>query len=122
MLTKRIIPCLDIRNRKVTKGVKFQGNIDLGDPVEMVQLHPDGTGEILTLGPDLAEGMRPQICVPAGTWQGSRLLPGGRFALLGTTMAPAFDPADYAHGDAEDLARAFPAFCEWIVALARPRP
>lgn len=35
MLTRRIIPCLDIRNRTVTKGVKFQGNIDLGDPVEM---------------------------------------------------------------------------------------
>ncbi len=35
MLTRRIIPCLDIRNRKVTKGVRFQGNVELGDPVEM---------------------------------------------------------------------------------------
>lgn len=35
MLTRRIIPCLDIRNRKVTKGVRFQNNVDLGDPVEM---------------------------------------------------------------------------------------
>lgn len=35
MLTRRIIPCLDIRNRKVTKGVQFQNNVDLGDPVEM---------------------------------------------------------------------------------------
>lgn len=35
MLTKRLIICLDVRNRKVTKGVKFQGNQDLGDPVEM---------------------------------------------------------------------------------------
>jgi len=35
MLTKRIIPCLDVRNKKVTKGVKFQNNIELGDPVEM---------------------------------------------------------------------------------------
>lgn len=35
MLTKRIIPCLDIRNRKVTKGVRFQNNVELGDPVEM---------------------------------------------------------------------------------------
>jgi len=34
MLTKRIIPCLDIRNGKVTKGVKFQNNVVLGDPVE----------------------------------------------------------------------------------------
>ncbi len=35
MLTKRIIPCLDVRNGRVTKGVKFQDNIALGDPVEM---------------------------------------------------------------------------------------
>lgn len=35
MLTKRIIPCLDIRERKVTKGVRFKNNIVLGDPVEM---------------------------------------------------------------------------------------
>ncbi len=42
MLTKRIIPCLDVRNRKVTKGVRFQNNIDLGDPVEMAVAYSDG--------------------------------------------------------------------------------
>ncbi len=42
MLTKRIIPCLDVRNRKVTKGVKFQNNIDLGDPVDMAVAYSDG--------------------------------------------------------------------------------
>jgi len=42
MLTKRIIPCLDIRNRKVTKGVRFQGNIDVGDPVEMASAYSEG--------------------------------------------------------------------------------
>ena len=42
MLTKRIIPCLDVRNRKVTKGVKFQNNIDLGDPIEMAVAYSDG--------------------------------------------------------------------------------
>jgi imidazole glycerol-phosphate synthase subunit HisF len=41
MLTKRIIPCLDVRNRKVTKGVKFQNNVDLGDPVEMALEYSD---------------------------------------------------------------------------------
>lgn len=35
MLAKRVIVCLDVRNGKVTKGVKFLGNRDLGDPVEM---------------------------------------------------------------------------------------
>ena len=48
MLTRRIIPCLDIRNRKVTKGVRFQGNIDLGDPVEMAaRYYEDGCDELV---------------------------------------------------------------------------
>jgi cyclase len=42
MLTKRIIPCLDVRNKKVTKGVKFQNNIDLGDPTEMAVTYSNG--------------------------------------------------------------------------------
>lgn len=48
MLTKRIIPCLDIRNRTVTKGVKFQNNIDLGDPVEMAErYYNEGCDELV---------------------------------------------------------------------------
>ncbi len=35
MLNKRVIVCLDVRDKKVTKGIKFQGNVDIGDPVEM---------------------------------------------------------------------------------------
>jgi len=42
MLTKRIIPCLDIRNKKVTKGVRFQGNVDVGDPVAMATAYSEG--------------------------------------------------------------------------------
>ncbi|HAZ62864.1 MAG TPA: imidazole glycerol phosphate synthase subunit HisF [Armatimonadetes bacterium] len=37
MLSKRLIVCLDVRAGKVTKGVKFAGNVDLGDPVEMAR-------------------------------------------------------------------------------------
>ncbi|MCD6023363.1 MAG: hisF [Fibrobacteria bacterium] len=48
MLTKRLIICLDVRNRMVTKGVKFQGNVDLGDPVEMAaQYYRDGVDELV---------------------------------------------------------------------------
>ena len=42
MLTKRIIPCLDIINRRVTKGVKFKNNVDLGDPVKMAIGYSEG--------------------------------------------------------------------------------
>lgn len=48
MLTKRIIPCLDIRDKVVTKGVKFQNNIELGDPVEMAsRYYDDGCDELV---------------------------------------------------------------------------
>ena len=39
MLSKRIIPCLDVREGKTTKGVKFKDNIDIGDPVEMARFY-----------------------------------------------------------------------------------
>src|SRR6188472_3722614 len=57
----------------------------LGSPVRMLQLWPDGTGKELTLGPDLAAGQVPQLVVPGGVWQGTRLLGNDGFALLGCT-------------------------------------
>ncbi len=89
----------------------------LGDPVEMLQLRPDGAGQTVVLGPDLRLGMTPQIVVPRGVWQGSRLVAGGKFALLGCTVAPGFDFADYEHGRRDDLMAAYPEFRENIVAL-----
>ncbi|MBR1871575.1 MAG: imidazole glycerol phosphate synthase subunit HisF [Kiritimatiellae bacterium] len=47
MLKKRIIPCLDVRNGRVTKGVKFKNNIDLGDPVEMAVRYSGGGADEL---------------------------------------------------------------------------
>jgi len=48
MLSKRIIPCLDVRDGKLTKGVKFKGNVDIGDPVEMAAFYYDeGADELV---------------------------------------------------------------------------
>lgn len=48
MLSKRLIVCLDVRNRKVTKGVKFAGNVDVGDPVELAEkYYRDGVDEMV---------------------------------------------------------------------------
>ena len=48
MLSKRIIPCLDVRNGKLTKGVKFQGNVDIGAPVETARrYYAQGADEIV---------------------------------------------------------------------------
>ena len=89
----------------------------LGDPVELLQLLPDGSGKTVMLGTDLRAGMQPQVVVPRGVWQGSRLVGGGNFALLGCTVAPGFEFADYEHGRREDLIGSHPQFHEKIVAL-----
>ena len=47
MLTKRIIPCLDVRGGRVTKGVRFKNNVDLGDPVEMAVRYSEGGADEL---------------------------------------------------------------------------
>ena len=48
MLQKRIIICLDVREGKTTKGIKFQGNVDIGDPVAMArQYYEQGVDELV---------------------------------------------------------------------------
>jgi predicted cupin superfamily sugar epimerase len=89
----------------------------LGDPVDMLQLHPNGTGQRLTLGADLLAGQRPQAVVRRGVWQGTRLGPGGRFALLGCTVSPGFEFEDYEHGSRNELQAAYPAFAAQIALL-----
>lgn len=91
----------------------------LGDPVEMLQLAPGGAGRVVRLGADLAAGQRPQALVPAGVWQGSRLVPGGRYALLGTTVAPGFEPEDCERGTRAELAAGWPEHAGLIAALTR---
>jgi uncharacterized protein len=85
-----------------------------GDPVRMLQLLPDGSGRTVILGPDVLAGQSPQVVVPAGVWQGSQLAPGGEFALLGATVAPGFEYADYEAGQRETLVRQYPGFAELI--------
>jgi imidazole glycerol-phosphate synthase subunit HisF len=48
MLSKRIIPCLDVCNGRLTKGIKFKGNVDIGDPVQMAfNYYEEGADEIV---------------------------------------------------------------------------
>ena len=91
----------------------------LGDPVSMLQLWPDGSGRIIHLGSNLLQGMQPQVVVPREVWQGARLLPGGRFALLGTTVSPGFEFADYETGQREPLLKAYPHFRDAIISLTK---
>ena len=89
----------------------------LGDPVELFELAADGAISRTVLGTAIEVGERPQHVVSGNRWQGSRLVAGGRFALLGTTMAPGFDFADYEHGCCDVLTRTHPDHRDVINAL-----
>ena len=91
----------------------------LGDAVEMLQLSPDGTGGRIVLGQDVANGELLQTVVPQGVWQGTRLIRGGKVALLGCTVSPGFDYADYASGTRDKLLNGWPEWAEMIRGLTR---
>ncbi len=90
----------------------------LGGPLAVAQLFPDGRTETALLGPDAAAGQRLQHAVPAGCWFGAYPAEGTVYSLVGCTVAPGFDFADFELGDREGLLKAFPAAAELIRKLA----
>ena len=91
----------------------------LGEPVEMLHLYPDGGSAVLALGPDLEAGQQVQVLVPAGVWQGMRLIGDGKMALLGCTVVPGFNYADYHNASYAELAARWPEQAELIRTLTR---
>ncbi len=91
----------------------------LGDPVEMTWLLPNGEHRQLLLGADPLKDHHPQICVPHGVWQGTRLLPGGEFALLSCAVVPGFEYADFELADRAACLASHPAAADAILALTR---
>jgi predicted cupin superfamily sugar epimerase len=89
----------------------------MGNPVTMLQLHPDGSSEIVTLGHDIFNEQKVQVLVPKGTWQGAFIQPGGKFSLMGCSVAPGFDEADFEIGDRETLLAKYPDMQELILHL-----
>lgn len=91
----------------------------LGSPVTMLQLHPDGSSEVITLGQDILNGQCVQTVVPQSTWQGCFLNEGGKFALMGVTVAPGFEFVDYESGCRDKLLEQYPNEHDLIVRLTR---
>jgi uncharacterized protein len=90
-----------------------------GSPLRLLLLHAtDGQVEEPVLGPDLDAGERPQIVVPAGTWQGSTTA--GAWSLVGTTTAPPFAWSGFELGARAELLGRWTSARDRITALTRP--
>lgn len=79
-----------------------------GDPAEMIQIDEEGNLTRHILGSDIANGQSPQVIVRKGVWQGLKLKKGGKWALMGTTVAPGFEFEDFQLGEQKDLINLFP--------------
>jgi imidazole glycerol-phosphate synthase subunit HisF len=94
VLSKRVIPCLDVRAGKLTKGVKFMGNVDIGDPVETARLYYEqGADEIVfyditasaegrSIMLDVVERVAAQIFIPFSVGGGISTVEQMRAVLL----------------------------------------
>lgn len=94
MLSKRVIPCLDVRDGKLTKGVRFQSNVDIGDPVDTARrYYEEGADEIvfydITASHEgrgimlrVVEKVAGQIFIPFSVGGGISTLAGMRDVLL----------------------------------------
>ena len=91
----------------------------LGDPVEMLLLYPEGRSRIIKLGQDVLNGQHVQFVVPRYVWQGARLITGGCFAFMGTTMAPGYDYKDVTFGKSDQLIKHYPDQATIIKCLTR---
>ena len=92
-----------------------------GDPLQLLILHPDGSGEVVVLGSDVLGGQKLQYVVPRGSWQGSIPLGKGRdsYSMIGDTLAPSFDYSDFEMGYRTELQQAYPRYAGLVAQLTR---
>lgn len=90
-----------------------------GSTLSLHLLTPAGEHRLLNLGADVARGETFQAAVPAGCWFGAEVTEPGGFALVGCTVAPGFDFADFELGERAALFSSFPAHRALIARLTR---
>ena len=102
--------CVDPPSRSLFHRLAFDEvwHFYQGDPFRLVLLHPDGSSEDVTMGGDVLSGQHVQFVVKAGVWQAGELVPGGRWALFGCTMAPGFTGSCFEGGSVDRLLATHP--------------
>ena len=93
-----------------------------GDRLESLRLNADGSGELVRMGLNVADGERPQDIIPTGVWQGTRLVEGGRWALVSCVVAPEFRWQNFTLGERDELIAAYPKWAKDIEGLTRVNP
>jgi cyclase len=124
MLSKRIMPCLDVRDGKTTKGIKFKENIDIGDPVQMAKFYyEEGADEIVfyditassdrrDIMIDVVRGVAEEIFIPFSVGGGIRTIEDIRSVLLAGAEKVSVNTAAVQNPEIiADGARAFGSQC-----------
>jgi uncharacterized protein len=95
-----------------------------GSPVEMLQLQSNGGYKIIEIGSDIMSAQSPQVLAPKNIWQGTRLKnpSSDGWALLGTTVAPAFEFQDFELGSRQKLSQEYPSIVELIEKFTHVEP
>ena len=75
----------------------------LGEPVDLFVFRPEGVYTKIELGHRIGQGQSVQAVVPAKSWFGARLRPGGEWALMACSLAPAYSEADFSLPDAAEF-------------------
>jgi predicted cupin superfamily sugar epimerase len=93
----------------------------LGDPIEVLMLHEDGTHTLSTLGSDLRAGQRVQLRIPGNTFHTARIAGSRNWFLGASTEWPGVVPSeDVELGDVEALAAKYPEVAAEIRSFPAP--
>ncbi|KMT65912.1 cupin domain-containing protein [Catenovulum maritimum] len=90
-----------------------------GQTLEIIEIDLAGTLSVTLLGQDITNGEQPQYVVKAGHWFASRPKPTSLYSLVGCTVAPGFDFADFEMADSKTLIERFPQHKDYINQLCR---
>ena len=90
-----------------------------GDMLHIYEITRDGALKTHLLGSDVENGASFQAVIAAGSWFGSRVEAPGTYALVGCTVSPGFDFADFELADRGALTAEYPAHAALIAAMTR---
>ncbi|MBN2778504.1 MAG: cupin domain-containing protein [Bacteroidales bacterium] len=90
-----------------------------GSSLLLYMISPDGKLSTIKIGSDILNDEIPQLVVPAGYWFAAEVIAENSYSLVGCTVAPGFDFADFDLADVNNLCATFPEHEEVVRRLAR---